>query len=156
MRRAQITFGAVACALVLAMSELHATSVYVSKDVDVPFANRAVALSADERTRLAFALDNIRDWCGFELAFITGHADPSEATSNETVALSESRAKYVAQLLRIYGVPQKRVFTEGKGDSQPLQGSFSGRVEIYFKGEGTGERGCSIPRGPGGFRARNL
>ncbi|MGJ7529689.1 OmpA family protein [Variovorax sp. GB1P17] len=123
-------------------------STYVDTDLQFEFKKHSVALDAESRTRLAAAVDLARSWCGFELAFVTGHADPSEGESSRSlVELSEARSAYVRQLLGKLGVPKSRIHGEGKGAAQPYSPwprpegqvnlpSWSGRAEVYLKAEG--------------------
>lgn len=128
---------------------------YVTADLQLDFGASALTWDPVAQGRLARAVDQVRSWCGFQFALVTGHADPSETDTTSLAELSIARAMYVVQLLGTLGVPKERTFSEGKGASQPLPG-WSGRVEIDLQGEGNGDRGCSIPPDGRGFRARPL
>jgi hypothetical protein len=130
-----------------------ATSVYVSADLQLDFPASAVALDSTFRSRLAETVDQVRSWCGFQVAVVTGHADSSERAPSSPIELSTARAEYVGQLLSALGIPKDRIYSEGKGASQPIP-PWSGRVNIYFKGEGIGDQGCTIPLNARGFRVR--
>lgn len=111
-------------------------STYADSTLQLDFERHAVALDAESRSRLAAAVDLARSWCGFEFAFVTGHADPSEGDSSRArLELSEARAAYVRQLLRQLGVPEGRAVSEAKGATQPYF-PWAGRVEVYLKAEG--------------------
>ena len=143
-----------ALALICGHVKSHALSIRASHDMVVVFANRASALGAEERERLARALDVIREeWCGFNVAIAVGHAERSEGSPRAVEKLSQLRAQYVANLLRNFGVPPDRVYSDSKGAKQAIEGQKNARVEVTFAGEGTG-RPCNIPPGPGGFRSR--
>jgi outer membrane protein OmpA-like peptidoglycan-associated protein len=132
----------------------HALSVRASHDMVVVFANRASTLGAEERGKLAKALDVIREeWCGFTVVIAVGHAERFEGSPRAVMKLSHLRAQYVADLLRSYGVPLNRVYSDGKGATQAIAGQQNTKVEITFVGEGT-SKPCDIPVGPGGFRSR--
>jgi flagellar motor protein MotB len=130
-------------------------SAYVDAEFQFDFGLHAATLEAEPRTRLAAAVNVARSWCGFEVAIVTGHADSSEgASSRSLIDLSVARAAYVGKLLEELGMPRKRIYEEGKGAGQPHL-PWSGRVEVYLKGEGTGGRGCNIPPDTRGFRVRD-
>lgn len=146
----------VAAAVVVFAPFVAAISIYSSLGVDVVFARGATSLSEVERQKVVDAVERIRreDWCTFEFAMTTGHADASEGEAADLMKLSELRAAYVANILREQGIPAKHVYEEGKGGTQPLPQSFSARADVYFKG-GVGGLGCKFPKGPGGFRVWN-
>ncbi len=126
------------------------TSVYEAATFEFNFERNAVALSAESRSRLGAAVDLARSWCGFQVAFVTGHADPSEGRSPRSLLeLSEARTAYIQQLLRQLGVPANRLFGEGKGATQfdilsksdgqtADRPAWTGRVDVYMKAEGRG------------------
>jgi hypothetical protein len=124
--------------------------------VDVHFAKSAVALSAKEREKLIQALDTVRnrDWCAFEAAYVSAYEDPREGPPDHVKKLARSRADYLANLLRAYGVPASLVGVEtpvgqvyGGNQSPP-----PGTVQIEMVGGGVGPRPCRHPYSPGGFR----
>ena len=134
-----------ALALVLVTYQLPCASMstYESAGAHFDFERHAVALDAESRTRVAATVDLARTWCGFMVAIVSGHADPSEATSpGGLMELSVTRAAYVSQLLESFGMPRKRIYQEGKGAAQPSF-QWSGRVEVDLKAEGRGKEGCS-------------
>ena len=144
---------AVIAAAGFAASLTWALSIKATLGLDVTFEKGQVELSEPEYARIVDTLDRIRreDWCTFEVAIVTGHSDPSEGDGALLLNLSNERAKKIAGFVRANGVPDGHVYVEGKGDSQPLEGMFSGRVELEFVGGGKG-RECQFPKGPGGFR----
>lgn len=121
--------------------------------LDLNFEKGQVELSGREYARIVDALVRIQreDWCTFEVAIVEGHADPGEGDGAFLLKLSHERAKKIAEFLRASGVPDGRVYFEGKGDSRPLEGMFSARAELDFVGGGKGGE-CQFPKGPGGFR----
>jgi len=126
------------------------TSVYEDATFQFDFEQNAVALTAESRGRLGAAVDLARSWCGFQVAFVTGHADPSEGKSpHSLLELSKKRSAYVQQLLLQLGVPASRIFGEGKGATQsdavqlrdgPAadRSAWAGRVDVYMRAEGRG------------------
>jgi len=123
--------------------------------VDVHFAKSAASLSAKEREGLIKALDTVRnrDWCAFEVAYVSVYEDPREGPPDHVKKLASSRADYLASLLRTYGVPASLVGVETRvgqvygGD----QSAPPGTVQIEMVG-GVGAQPCPHPYSPGGFR----
>jgi outer membrane protein OmpA-like peptidoglycan-associated protein len=144
---------AVVAAVGFATSLSWGLSIKATLSLDVKFEKGQVELSRLEYARIADALDRIRreDWCTFEVAIVEGHADPGEGDGAFLLKLSTERAKKIAEFLRARGVPDGRVYFEGKGDSQSLKGVFSARAALDFIGGGRGPE-CQFPKGPGGFR----
>lgn len=71
---------------------------------------------------------------GFEVLIAVGHAAKGERNAQ---SLSEFRAMTVKFYLMQLGVPPSRIYTEGKADSQPLDGreqTPNRRTEIEFVG----------------------
>jgi outer membrane protein OmpA-like peptidoglycan-associated protein len=136
LRRWGSRWAAIAFFLAAHHSTCASMSTYADTTLELDFERNAVALDAKSRSRLAAAVDLARSWCGFEFAFVTGHADPSEGDSSRArLELSEARAAYVRQLLRRLGVPESRAVGEAKGATQPYF-PWSGRVDVYLKAEG--------------------
>jgi OmpA-OmpF porin, OOP family len=116
-----------------------------SLSLDVRFEKSQTTVAKGERAKIVKVVERIRSegWCSFEVAIVIGHADPSEASLNTAHALSIARAEGAAKILNKNGVPSERVYVEGKGATQPIEGAASARVEIEFIG---GPKSVNCPR----------
>lgn len=101
--------------------------------IDVFFESGSVNLNALTKTKLESMVTD-GDVRGLEVVIAVGHAAKGE---REPQALSERRAMAVKFYLMQLGVPPTRIYLEGKGTSQPLDGGqvpHNRRAEIEFVG----------------------
>ena len=118
---------------------LEPTSEKVTFDTDTFFDFDKSVLKPEGKQRLDTLVSQLRS-IAVEVVLAVGHTD---STGNRTYnrGLSERRAKAVATYLQAKGVPKETIFTEGKGETQPMTSNASKagraknrRVEIEVVG----------------------
>lgn len=93
----------------------------VSLPSDALFAYDSAELSEQGKSGLASFADNAKVLSQLEVVIAVGHADRiGSETYNQK--LSEQRAASVKDFLIAQGIPANKVYTEGKGKSQPVTG----------------------------------
>lgn len=93
----------------------------VSLPSDALFAYDKADLSDQGKTSLAAFADSAKKLTQLEVVIAVGHAD--RLGSNEyNQKLSEKRAATVKDFLVSQGIPANKVYTEGKGETQPVTG----------------------------------
>ncbi|MDQ7989189.1 MAG: OmpA family protein [Candidatus Dactylopiibacterium sp.] len=93
----------------------------VSLPADALFAFDKADLSEQGKSSLAAFADSAKQLGQLEVVIAVGHADRlgSDAYNQK---LSEKRAATVKDFLIAQGIPANKVYTEGKGESQPVTG----------------------------------
>lgn len=93
----------------------------VSLPSDALFAYDSAVLSEQGKSGLASFADSAKKLSQLEVVIAVGHADRiGSDTYNQK--LSEKRATSVKDFLIAQGIPANKVYTEGKGESQPVTG----------------------------------
>ena len=88
---------------------------------DALFAFDKSELSEAGKSKLAEFANNAKDLKSLEVVIAVGHADRlGKPAYNQT--LSEKRAASVKDFLIAQGIPANKVYTEGKGSTQPVTG----------------------------------
>ena len=90
----------------------------VTLDTDTYFNFDKATLKPAGRQKLEALAARIRELT-LEVIVATGHADWT-ASTRYNQKLSERRALAVKRYLTKQGVPEARIFTEGKGEKQPV------------------------------------
>jgi OOP family OmpA-OmpF porin len=93
----------------------------VNIPADALFAYNKAEISDAGQEKLAAFADRINSLKSLEVVIAVGHADRI-GTDAYNQALSEKRANAVKDFLVGKGVPANRVYTEGKGKTQPVTG----------------------------------
>jgi OOP family OmpA-OmpF porin len=94
----------------------------VNIPADALFAFNKAEISEGGQEKLASFADRVLKLKSLEVVIAVGHADRIGSDSYNQ-ALSEKRANAVKDFLVSKGVPANRVYTEGKGKSQPVTGN---------------------------------
>lgn len=89
----------------------------VTLDTDTYFDFDKATLKAEGRRKIDALAERIAAM-QLEVVVATGHTD-STGTKAYNQRLSERRAQAVRHYLAVKGVPRERIFTEGKGETQP-------------------------------------
>ena len=140
--------------LALAVQSVTATSIKKILEYTAEFQPHATALPAEDRARLAAFVASLRseDWCPTVLVIAV--ADTPRPVHQGKVlgasALTAARTEYVANLLRMNGVPPTLLFSDPKLVVAARPG-MSASVGIEAIGEPPYPE-CSYPRGQHGFR----
>ncbi|MDB5801970.1 MAG: hypothetical protein JWL63_2909 [Rhodocyclales bacterium] len=93
----------------------------VNIPADALFAYNKAEISELGQEKLASFAGRVTKLKSLEVVIAVGHADRI-GTDSYNQALSEKRANAVKDFLVAKGVPANRVYTEGKGKSQPVTG----------------------------------
>jgi len=96
-------------------------AVKVNIPADALFAYNKAEISDQGKEKLSAFADRINGLKSLEVVIAVGHADRI-GTDAYNQALSEKRANAVKDFLVSKNVPANRVYTEGKGKSQPVTG----------------------------------
>jgi len=97
-------------------------AVKVNIPADALFAYNKAEISDIGQEKLAAFADRVTKLKSLEVVIAVGHADRI-GTDAYNQALSEKRANAVKDFLVNKGVPANRVYTEGKGKTQPVTGN---------------------------------
>lgn len=97
-------------------------AVKVNIPADALFAYNKAEISTEGQEKLAAFADRVVKLTSLEVVIAVGHADRI-GTDSYNQALSEKRAAAVKDFLVNKGVPANRVYTEGKGKTQPVTGN---------------------------------
>jgi OOP family OmpA-OmpF porin len=99
------------------------TSEKISFETETLFDFDKTALKKEGKQRLDFLAARLMDGV-VQVVVALGHTD-SLGTSTYNQLLSEKRAKAVADYLSNKGIPNEKIFTEGRGGSQPIASNSS-------------------------------
>lgn len=94
----------------------------VSLPSDALFAYDKADLSMDGKNNLSSFATSAKALGGLEVIIAVGHADRI-GSANYNQALSEKRAASVKDFLISQGIPANKIYTEGKGEDQPVTGA---------------------------------
>ncbi len=95
----------------------------ISFETETLFDFDKTALKKEGKQRLDFLAARLMDGV-VQVVVALGHTD-SLGTSTYNQLLSEKRAKAVADYLSNKGIPNEKIFTEGRGGSQPIASNSS-------------------------------
>lgn len=123
----------------------------------VQFASGTTALPASEREQIMQVVDQLRkaNYCPLHGITILGYSDAREGSPAKRMALASERARYVARLLELAGMPKELILGEGSAEHQVVAKDSS---ESNIRVEVNADVGCQfcdmcmIPVGADGFR----
>jgi len=77
----------------------------------VEFAAHGIALEGSQRAQVIAIAEKTKTWCRRETSVVMAFSAASEGSQSYRMYLASARAKYLVELLKISGIPEREIVT---------------------------------------------